>query len=103
MEQILIFGKSQVTTQLIRACLWRDIPIAYLSRMGFCYGRILPVSRGYRQLVRYQQEVGFPERLLTARAIVRAKLKNSRVLLLRTTTKNARLLPLNKLSRAWTI
>jgi len=82
-EQILIFGKSQVTTQLIRACLWRDIPIAYLSRMGFCYGRILPVSRGYRQLVRYQQEVGFPERLLTARAIVRAKLKNSRVLLLR--------------------
>lgn len=42
LEQILIFGKSQVTTQLIRACLWREIPIAYLSRMGFCYGRILP-------------------------------------------------------------
>jgi hypothetical protein len=25
LEQILIFGKSQVTTQVIRTCLWRDI------------------------------------------------------------------------------
>lgn len=88
-EQILIFGKSQVTTQLIRACLWRDIPIVYLSRMGFCYGRILPISRGYRQLVRYQQDVGFPNRLLTARAIVRAKLRNGRVLLLRQQRKRS--------------
>ncbi|MEQ9550206.1 MAG: CRISPR-associated endonuclease Cas1 [Coleofasciculus sp. G3-WIS-01] len=39
-EQLLIFGKSQLTTQAIRACLWRNIPIAYLSRMGYCYGRI---------------------------------------------------------------
>ncbi|MEH1852410.1 MAG: CRISPR-associated endonuclease Cas1 [Nostoc sp.] len=30
LEQILIFGKSQITTQAIRTCLWRDIPIAYL-------------------------------------------------------------------------
>ena len=56
LEQILIFGQSQITTQVIRACLWRDIPIAYLSRMGYCYGRILPISRGYRQLSRYQQQ-----------------------------------------------
>jgi len=83
LEQILIFGKSQVTTQVIRACLWRDIPIAYLSRMGYCYGRILPISRGYRQLVRYQQELGFADRLVAARTIVQAKLKNSRVLLMR--------------------
>lgn len=83
LEQILIFGKSQVTTQVIRACLWREIPIVYLSRMGFCYGRILPISRGYRQLVRYQQELGFADRLVAARAIVQTKLKNSRVILLR--------------------
>ncbi len=83
LEQILIFGKSQVTTQAIRACLWRDIPIAYLSRMGFCYGRILPIERGYRQLSRYQQQLNAVERLITARAIVRTKLKNSRVLLRR--------------------
>jgi CRISP-associated protein Cas1 len=83
LEQILIFGRSQVTTQVIRACLWRDIPIAYLSRMGYCYGRILPISRGYRQLSRYQQQISPVENLITARAIVRGKLKNSRVLLRR--------------------
>ncbi len=89
LEQILIFGKSQVTTQLIRACLWRDIPIAYLSRMGYCYGRILPIARGYRQLSRYQQQLEFVERLVIARTIVQAKLKNSRVLLLRQQRRKA--------------
>ncbi len=80
---MLIFGKSQVTTQAIRACLWRNIPIAYLSRMGYCYGRILPIERGYRQLSRYQQQLDFPQRLVVAREIVKAKLKNSRVILQR--------------------
>jgi CRISPR-associated protein Cas1 len=83
LEQILIFGKSQITTQAIRACLWRNIPIAYLSRMGYCYGRILPLERGYRQLSRYQQQLTAVERLLVARQIVQAKLKNSRVILQR--------------------
>ncbi len=83
LEQILIFGKSQVTTQVIRTCLWRDIPIAYLSRMGYCYGRVMPIERGYRQLSRYQQHLGVVERLVTARAIVCAKLKNSQVFLRR--------------------
>lgn len=87
-EQILIFGKSQVTTQAIRACLWRDIPIAYLSRMGYCYGRLMSIERGYRQLVHYQQQLVFGERLKTARAIVTAKLKNSRILLRRQRRRN---------------
>jgi CRISPR-associated protein Cas1 len=82
-EQILIFGKSQVTTQVIRTCLWRDIPIAYLSRMGYCYGRIMPIERGYRQLSRYQQLLTPVDRLIVARRIVQVKLKNSRVLLQR--------------------
>lgn len=83
LEQILVFGKSQVTTQVIRTCLWRNIPIAYLSRMGYCYGRILPIERGYRQLSRYQQQLSAIDRLLVARQIVQAKLKNSRVILQR--------------------
>ncbi len=83
LEQILVFGQSQVTTQAIRACLWREIPVVYLSRLGWCYGRVLPVTRGYRQLGRYQQELVFGERILAARTIVLAKLKNSRVMLQR--------------------
>lgn len=83
LEQVLIFGRSQMTTQAIRACLWREIPVVYLSRLGWCYGRVLPISRGYRQLGRYQQELAFGERIVAARAIVLAKLKNSRVMLQR--------------------
>lgn len=88
LEQLLIFGKSQVTTQAIRACLWRNIPIAYLSRMGYCYGRLLPLERGYRQLTRYQQLLGAGERLGVARQIVVAKLRNSRVILQRQQRKH---------------
>ena len=87
LEQILIFGKSQVTTQVIRECLKRDIPIAYLSRMGFCYGRLIPIERGYRQLARYQQQLSMVERLLMARLFVWAKIKNSRVILQRQARK----------------
>lgn len=83
LEQILVFGQSQITTQVIRACLWRDIPIAYLSRLGYCYGRMIAIERGYRQLVRYQQQLSGLERLGIAQAIVQAKLLNCRVILLR--------------------
>jgi len=83
LEMVLVFGQSQVTTQAIRACLRRDIPIVYLSRLGFCHGRVLPIARGYRQLSRYQQQLGFAERMVTARAMVAAKVRNSRVLLQR--------------------
>lgn len=90
LEQVLVFGQSQVTTQAIRACLQRDIPIAYLSRMGYCYGRVIAIERGYRQLGRYQQELSQLERLLVARQIVQGKLKNSRVLLMRQRRKRDR-------------
>jgi len=82
-EQVLIFGRSQVTTQAITACLKKNIPIVYLSRMGYCYGRIMPLERGYRQLSRSQQKIELVDRLLVARTIVVAKLKNSRTLLQR--------------------
>jgi CRISP-associated protein Cas1 len=88
LEQILIFGKSQITTQVIRTCLWRNIPIAYLSRMGYCYGRLMPIERGYRQLSRYQQNLTEIERLLVARKIIQAKLKNSRTFLMRQQRRN---------------
>ncbi len=83
LEQILVFGHSQVTTQLIRECLNRDIPIAFLSRMGYCYGRIIPIERGYRHLAKYQQQLLAVERLLVARQMIFAKIKNSRIILQR--------------------
>lgn len=81
--QVLVFGNSLVTTSVIRACLKREVPIAYLSRMGYCYGRLMPVTVGYRQLGRYQQALSLGDRLLVARALVRAKVRNGRVVLMR--------------------
>ncbi len=89
LEQVLIFGHSQMTTQAVRACLQRDIPIAYLSRLGWCYGRVQALARGYRPLARYQQELSFGDRFGVARAIVRGKLHNSRVLLQRQQRRQA--------------
>ncbi|AFZ43526.1 CRISPR-associated protein, Cas1 family [Halothece sp. PCC 7418] len=83
LEQVLVFGRSQITTQAIQVCLQEDIPIAFLSRMGYCYGRIMPIERGYRQLSRYQQQLTPQDRLIIAQRIVEAKLKNSRVFLMR--------------------
>jgi CRISP-associated protein Cas1 len=83
LEQIFVFGQSQLTTQLIRACLFRSIPIAYLSRMGRCYGRVLPITSGYRSLARQQYGLSDPIRLAIAQQIVDAKLRNSRVILQR--------------------
>ncbi|MEN9202576.1 CRISPR-associated endonuclease Cas1 [uncultured Thermosynechococcus sp.] len=83
LEQIFIFGCSQVTTDVIRACLQRSIIIAYLSQLGYCYGRIMPIHRGYRRLARLQQSLSAEWRLRTAVQIVRAKLLNGRVLLMR--------------------
>jgi len=83
LEQVLVFGRSQITTQAIQVCLQQDIPIAFLSRMGYCYGRIMPIERGYRQLSRYQQQLTPQDRLIIAQRIVEAKLKNSRVFLMR--------------------
>lgn len=82
-EQILVFGQSQVTTQALRACLKYKIPVLYLSRMGQCYGRLIPIQQGYRQLARRQAEIPDHARLRVAQAIVKAKLHNSRILLLR--------------------
>ncbi len=83
LEQVLIFGKSQITTQAIRACLFNNIPIVYLSRMGYCYGRTIALERGYRQLSRYQQQVELYHKLLVAKAIIKGKLNNSKILLQR--------------------
>lgn len=82
-EQVLIFGQSQITTQAVRACLRQNVQILYLSRMGRCYGRLLPITTGYRQLSRYQQTMEDSTRLAVAIAIVQAKLSNSRVMLQR--------------------
>jgi CRISPR/Cas system-associated endonuclease Cas1 len=44
---------------------------------------VISIERGYRQLVRYQQDLSALEKLIVAQRIVQAKLLNSRVILQR--------------------
>jgi CRISP-associated protein Cas1 len=83
LEQILVFGNSQITTQTIKACLKRNIPIAYLSQAGYCYGKTYPTSRDLRHLHQLQQQLDPTESLAAAQQIVKAKLLNSRTILQR--------------------
>lgn len=89
LEQVLIFGKSQISTQAMRACLRQDIPIVFLSRMGYCYGRLMALARGYRQLARHQQQLSPTAKLLAARSIAAGKIHNNRVILQRQNRKYA--------------
>lgn len=88
LDQVLIFGQSQVSTPVIRACLRRHIPLVFLSSLGFCHGRLIALERGYRHLSRYQQQLSFIDRLLVARALVAGKVHNGRVLLQRQQRKH---------------
>ena len=90
LDQILVLGKMQLTTQLVRACLRRGIPIAYLSRHGQCLGRLQPMDGGYRHRVRRQAELSESRRLDAAKCLVAGKIANSRVVLQRFTRRQGR-------------
>lgn len=83
LENILIFGNTQVTTQAAKACLKNNIPIAYLSRSGRCYGRLLPVERKYPKIIYKQHQLSDEARFQCAQQLISAKVGNSRTLLMR--------------------
>ncbi len=83
LESVLLFGGVHITTPALRACCQARVPIAYLSRSGYCYGRSLPIDWSNATLGDRQRARSHEWQLDVARAIVRAKLLNSRVLLQR--------------------
>jgi CRISPR-associated protein Cas1 len=99
LDQILVMGNVQLTPPLIRACLHRQVPIAFLSASGWCHGRLQPLERDYRQRARHQLELGMGERLQAARQLIAGKIRNGRVLLLRLTRRERRDLVQHSLDR----
>ncbi len=82
-DLILVFGYSQLTTQLIRACLQRGVTIAYLSKSGYCYGRLLPLQRPHPTFLSLQAQLSDTQKLFAAQQLIHAKLRNCRVILMR--------------------
>jgi len=83
-ERILIFGRSHLTLDVTRGCLLRQVTVAYLSRSGWLYGSLSPLTRGRgRQWQLQKQRIESPSSLEIARVLVAAKVHNQRVLLQR--------------------
>lgn len=82
MEAITIMGKSQMTTQCTIECLKRGIPVSYFSKNGLYFGRVQSTNhvntfRQRRQCELYESE--FATEL--SKKIIKAKIKNQRVVL----------------------
>lgn len=90
LDQILVMGNVQLSTPLLRACLRRNVAVAYLSRFGWCHGRLQPIERGFRHRSRHQLALGKADALMAARQLIAGKVANGRVLLLRLTRRMRR-------------
>jgi len=90
LDQILIMGNVQVSTPLLKACLKRNVAVAFLNSSGWCHGRLTPIERGYRHRSRYQLALSDGDRLVAARQLVAGKVGNGRVLLQRLTRRQRR-------------
>lgn len=84
-SQVCLMGNVQVTTQATRALLERSIPVAYFSRGGWFYGRMLAhESKNVELRIAQYRATTDPELCLQmARQLVAAKIRNARTLLRR--------------------
>ncbi|HEB68622.1 MAG TPA: CRISPR-associated endonuclease Cas1 [Desulfobulbus sp.] len=90
-DQIMIFGNAQITTQTMNFCLQAKIPIYLLSGHGRFYGVIDGFSTDpvllHRDQFKRADDPGFCVDL--ARELIRGKIANCRVILLRYARKRS--------------
>lgn len=82
-SQVAVFGNVQVTTQALRECFARDVPVCYLSYGGWLQGISLGLPSKHVELRRRQVVVASSNALAAARLMVEGKIRNSRTLLRR--------------------
>lgn len=82
-DEIVIFGSVQLTTQVMQACFRKNIPILFLSCQGKYYGKASNNSPNQYRFYQIQYQLEPSRSFDTAKQIVRAKLINSRVILQR--------------------
>ncbi|MCS7259671.1 MAG: CRISPR-associated endonuclease Cas1 [Anaerolineae bacterium] len=84
-EQVLIFGNVAITTPALVYLMHQGIDVIFCDQHGHYRGRVVGEMSGHSELRRWQyRRVDDPNfAVSTARAIVHAKLHNTRTLLLR--------------------
>jgi CRISPR-associated protein Cas1 len=84
-REVLCYGNVQVTTGALQACMEQDIPVAYLSAYGRLRGVCVPVpsKNVVLRVAQFEAWQQLAKRLEVGKGIVRAKVHNQRVLVLR--------------------
>jgi len=82
-SQLCIYGNAQISSQLIRELLAREIPICWFSYGGWFSGIAEGLPSKHVELRRHQTAVAHRGGLAIARRIVEGKIRNSRTLLMR--------------------
>lgn len=85
LEEIDIFGNAQVTTQMLKKCLIKGIPLSFYSRSGKYFGRLISTNHVNVRRQRKQAKLGEDEifKLKFAKKIISAKVNNQLVILKR--------------------
>lgn len=82
-SQISIFGNAQITSQLLRACFSRQVPVCWFSYGGWFSGIAEGLPSKNVELRRRQVAVAAQAGLPIARSLIEGKIRNSRTLLRR--------------------
>lgn len=82
-SQVCLFGNVQVSAQLVAAMLGESIPICWFSHGGWLHGMAFQPDAKHVELRMRQVAASRLGQLDLAREVVRAKISNSRTLLLR--------------------
>jgi len=92
-DQVVVFGNIQLTTQAMRFCLEKDIPVLLLSSRGKYFGEITSFKITNAALHKKQFEIAGNEvsSLEIGKAIVKAKINNSKVIIQRYARKRKQL------------
>lgn len=90
-EQVVIHGYAQASTQAIHLCFSRDIQIHWIGAGGRYMGGATPGQGGVQRRIRQYEALADPDfRLCRAREVVRGKLRMQLAFLLRATRGHER-------------
>jgi len=91
-SHLCVFGNVQLSTQVVRELLFRDVPIAYFSRNGWFYG--LTHAHGSKNAILRIKQISTlfdaEKRLELSRRIINGKIRNCRTLVRRNAGKSAK-------------
>lgn len=85
LQEMVLLGAVQVSTQLLHSCFYNDIPVHFMSPRGSYLGVATPLlhKHGLLREAQWQSHFNNAASLALARNIVECKLANSRTLLMR--------------------